>query len=248
MRNKRGELFTAFLTSFDSFLHDAVWNMDMMIMYISMFTLSARRAPWAQQARPCILMCSVLGCLDSWWEEREGSDLRDHLEASVNKTRSTWLPSLESYGMSCREAIKREEWKQKHCVVISCLCWIDLNISFTLSIIFTFGGYSSLAPGYTQQSWKQNKSQFELISWRVQCIMIATHCRVTGSGWAPRGPCVLECRTSWPQGIAAHKYLKCCVNWLKTKSLRRKTGWSELSLGNREHLLMWEEEARKKLM
>ena len=129
IRNKRGELFTAFLTSFDSF-HDAVWNMDMMIMYISMFTLSARRAPWAQQARPCILMCSVLGCLDSWWEEREGSDLRDHLEASVNKTR-TRLPSLESYGMSCREAIKREEWKQKHCVVISCLCWIDLNISFT---------------------------------------------------------------------------------------------------------------------
>lgn len=123
------ELFSAFLTSFDSF-HDAVWNMDMMIMYISMFTLSARRAPWAQQARPCILMCSVRGCLDSWWEEREGSDLRDHLEAPVNKPR-TWLPSLESYGMSCREAIKREEWKQKHCVVISCLCWIDLNISFT---------------------------------------------------------------------------------------------------------------------
>ena len=128
------ELFTAFLTSFESF-HDAMSGWYWMIMYISMFTLPARRAPWAQQARTCILMCSVRGCLDSWWEEwlegpPWGSSQQDtHLTAKFRKLRD--------------ELQRGVEWKQKHCVVISCLSWIDLNISFTLSIIFTFGGYSS---------------------------------------------------------------------------------------------------------
>ena len=195
------ELFTAFLTSFESF-HRMLSGWYWMIMYISMFTLPARRAPWAQQARTSILMCSVRGCLDSWWEEwlegpPWGSSQQDtHLTAKFRKLR----------GMSCRES--RVETKTLCCHFMS-QSWIDLNISFTLSIIFTFGGYSS-RPRATL-SKVENKTKVNLNSY-LEGFNVSQLTQGTLY--------MLECRTSWPGGIAAHKYLKRCVNWLKTKCLR----------------------------
>ena len=80
--------------SFDS-LHEAVWSLNTMIMYISMFTLSARRAPWAQCAslHTYVLRARLSGLLmrggREWLEGPPwGSTRQDtHLTAKFRKLR-----------------------------------------------------------------------------------------------------------------------------------------------------------------
>ena len=97
MRNKRGELFTAFLTSFDSF-HDAVWKMDMIVMFISMFTFISTPRTMSPASAP--LHTYVLRAWLSWllmrgergeWLEGPpwGSSQQDtqHLTAKFRKLR-----------------------------------------------------------------------------------------------------------------------------------------------------------------
>lgn len=132
----------------------------------------------------------------TWGTTLRLSQQDTHLTAKFRKLR----------GMSCRES--RVETKTLCCHFMS-QSWIDLNISFTLSIIFTFGGYSS-RPRATL-SKVENKTKVNLNSY-LEGFNV--------SQLTQRTLYMLECRTSWPGGIAAHKYLKRCVNWLKTKCLR----------------------------